>query len=142
LALGVWSHGLAGHTGIDRIRRDLIAERINWALGIAQIVIPMHFLVKILQTGKGLYVGMPSKPDKSSKTGYRDTAKPITGEFRKQLHGAILTAYSAEIGRLQAVAAAQERPSIKDQLEAGAKEAAKEKTARSPKEKPAKGAER
>ena len=52
MALGVWSHGLAGHTGIDRIRRDLIAERINWALGIAQIVIPMHFLVKILQTGK------------------------------------------------------------------------------------------
>ena len=91
---------------------------------------------------KGLYVGMPSKPDKSSKTGYRDTAKPITGEFRKQLHGAILTAYSAEIGRLQAVAAAQERPSIKDQLEAGAKEAAKEKAARPPKEKPAKGAER
>ena len=88
------------------------------------------------------YVGMPSKPDKSSKTGYRDTAKPITGEFRKQLHGAILTAYSAEIGRLQAVAAAQERPSIKDQLEAGAKEAASEKAARPPKEKPAKGAER
>lgn len=52
MALGVWSHGLAGHTGIDRIRRDLIAERISWALGIAQIVIPMHFLVKILQTGK------------------------------------------------------------------------------------------
>lgn len=73
---------------------------------------------------------------------YRDTAKPITGEFRKQLHGAILTAYSAEIGRLQAVAAAQERPSIKDQLEAGAKEAASEKAARPPKEKPAKGAER
>ena len=97
---------------------------------------------KILQTDKGLYVGMPSKPDKSSKTGYRDTAKPITGEFRKQLHGAILTAYSAEIGRLQAVAAAQERPSIKDQLEAGAKEAASEKAARPPKEKPAKGAER
>ena len=46
MALGVWSHGLAGHTGIDRIRRDLIAERINWALGIAQIVIPMHFLSK------------------------------------------------------------------------------------------------
>ena len=51
---------------------------------------------KILQTDKGLYVGMPSKPDKSSKTGYRDTAKPITGEFRKQLHGAILTALGGD----------------------------------------------
>ena len=52
LVLGVWSYGLAGHTGIDRIRRNLIAERINRALGIAQIVIPMHFLVEILQTSK------------------------------------------------------------------------------------------
>ena len=114
-------------------------------LGFANVKFNDCFVVedfKILQTDKGLYVGMPSKPDKSSKTGYRDTAKPITGEFRKQLHGAILTAYSAEIGRLQAVAAARERPSIKDQLEAGAKEAAKEKAARPPKEKPAKGAER
>ena len=84
-------------------------------LGFANVKFNDCFVVedfKILQTDKGLYVGMPSKPDKSSKTGYRDTAKPITGEFRKQLHGAILTAYSAEIGRLQAVAAAQERPSI------------------------------
>ena len=114
-------------------------------LGFANVKFNDCFVVedfKILQTDKGLYVGMPSKPDKSSKTGYRDTAKPITWEFRKQLHGAILTAYSAEIGRLQAVAAAQERPSIKDQLEAGAKEAASEKAARPPKEKPAKGAER
>ena len=109
-------------------------------LGFANVKFNDCFVVedfKILQTDKGLYVGMPSKPDKSS-----NTAKPITGEFRKQLHGAILTAYSAEIGRLQAVAAAQERPSIKEQLEAGAKEAAKEKAARPPKEKPAKGAER
>ena len=69
-------------------------------LGFANVKFNDCFVVedfKILQTDKGLYVGMPSKPDKSSKTGYRDTAKPITGEFRKQLHGAILTAYSAEI---------------------------------------------
>lgn len=54
-SLGAWRLELrpcAGHTGIDRIRRNLIAERINRALGIAQIVIPMHFLVEILQTSK------------------------------------------------------------------------------------------
>ena len=86
---------------------------------------------------------MPSKPDKTSRTGYRDTAKPVTGDFRRQLQGAVLEAYSAELGRLRAVAAAQEQPSIKSQLEAGAKESAKENAARSPKkEKPAKGAER
>ena len=61
---------------------------------------------KILQNDKGLFVGMPSKPDKSSKYGYRDTAKPITAEFRKQLHGAILEAYQQEVEKLQARAAA------------------------------------
>lgn len=115
-------------------------------LGFASVKFNDCFVVedfKILQTDKGLYVGMPSKPDKTSRTGYRDTAKPITGDFRKQLQGAVLEAYSAEIGRLRAVAAAQERPSIKGQLEAGAKEAAKENAARSPKkEKPSRGAER
>ena len=103
---------------------------------------------KILQNDKGLFVGMPSKPDKSSKYGYRDTAKPITAEFRKELHGAILEAYQQEVEKLQARAAAirqtppSEKESIKGQLEAGAKKAAKEKAARAPKEKPAKAAER
>ena len=61
----------------------------------------------------------------------------------KRRKGAVLEAYSAELGRLRAVAAAQEQPSIKTQLEAGAKEAARENAARSPKkEKPTKGAER
>lgn len=49
-------------------------------LGFANVKFNDCFVVedfKILQTDKGLYVGMPSKSDKSSKTGYRDTAKPI-----------------------------------------------------------------
>ncbi len=114
-------------------------------MGFANVKFNDCFVVedfKILQTDKGLFVGMPSKPDKSSRTGYRDTAKPITADFRKQLHGAILEAYSAEISRLQTVTQAQERPSIKEQLEAGAKQAAQEKAARPPKQRPAKGAER
>ena len=93
-------------------------------LGFATVKFYDCFVVedfKILQTDKGLYVGMPSKPDKTSRTGYRDTAKPITGDFWKQLQGAVLEAYSAELGRLRAVAAAQEQPSIKSQLEASAK---------------------
>lgn len=114
-------------------------------MGFANVKFNDCFVVedfKILQTDKGLFVGMPSKPDKSSRTGYRDTAKPITADFRKQLHGAILEAYSAEISRLQTVTQAQERPSIKEQLEAGAKQAAQEKAARPPKQRPSKGAER
>ena len=103
-------------------------------LGFASVKFNDCFVVedfKILQTNKGLYVGMPSKPDKTSRTGYRDTAKPVTRGFRKQLQGAVLEAYSAELGRFRAVAAAQEQPSIKSQLEAGAKEAARENAARS-----------
>ena len=118
-------------------------------LGFASVKINDCFVVedfKILQTAKGLYVGMPSKPDKSSQTGYRETAKPITADFRKQLHGAILEAYGKEIEKLQARVDAARQPaekqSIKGQLEQGAKQAAKEKASRPPKEKPAKGAER
>lgn len=126
-------------------------EPIKNLVGFANVKINDCFVVedfKILQSDKGLYVGMPSKPDKNSRTGYRDTAKPITAEFRKELHGAILEAYQREIEKLQARAAAvrqtppPEKESIKGQLEAGAKKAAKENAARTPKEKPAKAAER
>ena len=50
-------------------------------VGFASLKINDSFVIedfKILQSDKGLFVGMPSKPDKSSPTGYRDTAKPIT----------------------------------------------------------------
>ena len=126
-------------------------EPIKNLVGFASVKFNDCFVVedfKILQSDKGLFVGMPSKPDKSSKYGYRDTAKPITAEFRKELHGAILEAYQQEVEKLQARAAAvrqtppPEKESIKGQLESGAKKAAKEKAARAPKEKPAKAAER
>ena len=51
-------------------------------LGFASVKFNDCFVVedfKILQTDKGLYVGMPSKPDKTSRTGYRDTAKHYRG---------------------------------------------------------------
>lgn len=126
-------------------------DPIKNLVGFANVKINDCFVVedfKILQSDKGLYVGMPSKPDRNSRTGYRDTAKPITAEFRKELHGAILEAYQQEIEKLQArVAASRQAPppekeSIKGQLEAGAKKAAKENATRVPKDKPAKSAER
>lgn len=114
-------------------------------LGFASVKINDCFVVKdfrILKSDKGLFVGMPNKPDKSSETGYRDTAKPITGDFRKQLFGAILGAYSAEIDRSQTVSKAQERPSVMQQLKAGTEQATKENAARLPREKPANAVER
>ena len=103
---------------------------------------------KVLQNSKdnSLFVGMPSKPDKNSTTGYRDTARPITKEFRAELTGAVVAAYHAEVERLQARAAAvatPEKQSIPEQLAEGAKQAAKDNAARpAPAKGKAKNAER
>jgi len=101
---------------------------------------------KVLQSDKGLFVGMPSKPDKGSKTGYRDTARPITKEFRAELTGAVVTAYHAEVEKLQARAAAispPEKQSMKEQIAEGAAQAAKDNAARpAPAKGKAKNAER
>ena len=120
-------------------------EPMGNLVGFASIKFNDAFVVedfKILQSDKGLFVGMPSKPDKGSKTGYRDTAKPITKEFRAELTGAVVSAYHAEVERLQARAAAitaPEKESISKQLEKGAKQAAKDNAARPAPEKPDKG---
>lgn len=118
-------------------------------LGFASVTFNNSFAVndfKILQSDKGLFVGMPSKPDKTSKTGYRDTALPITREFRTELTGAVVTAYHAEVEKLQSRAAAiasPEKQSIKEQLAEGAEQAAKDNTARpAPAKGKAKNAER
>lgn len=126
-----------------------LIDPIKSLMGFATVKFNDCFVVedfKIMQSDKGLYVGMPSKPDKSSRTGYRDTVKPITGEFRKELCGAILQAYGQEIDKMQArlnaarQAPAPERQSIKEQLEVG-KQAAKD-NARPPREKLAKAVQR
>lgn len=86
---------------------------------------------KVLQSDKGLFVGMPSKAQvKDGKTGYFDTVRPVTKEFRAALTEAVTTAYHAEVEKLQARAAAVTAPSISQQLAEGAKQAAKENAAR------------
>lgn len=120
-------------------------DPIKNLIGFANVKINDCFVVedfKILQSEKGLFVGMPSKPDKSSRTGYRDTAKPITKEFRAELTEAVVSAYHAEVEKLQARAAAiaaPEKESIPKQLAEGKKRAAKENAARPAPEKSDKG---
>lgn len=105
-------------------------------VGFASLKINDSFVIddfKILQSDKGIFVGMPSKPDKTSKTGYRDTARPITKAFRAELTEAVTAAYRSEHERLQSRAAAitsSEKQSIPKQLAEGAKQAAQEKAAR------------
>lgn len=105
-------------------------------VGFASLKINDCFVIddfKILQSDKGLFVGMPSKPDKNSKTGYRDTARPITKEFRAELTEAVVAAYHAEVEKIQARAAAvsaPEKQSIPERLAEGKKQAAKDNAAR------------
>ena len=105
-------------------------------VGFASLKINDSFVIddfKVLQGDKGIFVGMPSKPDKNSKTGYRDTARPITKEFRAELTEAVTAAYHEALEKLQARAAAipaAEKESIPKQLAEGAKQAAKENAAR------------
>lgn len=122
-------------TPVLRMKLDVSVRTIEPKgnlVGFASLKINDSFVIddfKVLQSDKGIFVGMPSKPDKSSKTGYRDTARPITKEFRAGLTEAIATAYQAEIEKLQARAAAipaTEKPSIQKQLADGEKQAVKD----------------
>ena len=124
-------------------------EPMGNLLAFASLKINDCFVIddfKVLQSDKGLFVGMPSKPDKGSKTGYRDTARPITKEFRAELTGAVVTAYHAEVEKLQTRAAAiasPEKQSMKERIAEGMEQAAKDNAARpAPAKGKAKNAER
>ena len=87
---------------------------------------------KVLRNDDGaLYVGMPSKPDPGSRTGYANTARILNDDTRLQLTGAVVTEYYAAVEKLKARAAAitaQEQgdkpPRMADQVDKAAKAAA------------------
>ena len=94
---------------------------------------------KVLRGEDGaLYVGMPSKPDQGSRTGYANTARILDNDTKQQLTEAVVTGYNAEvvktIARAAAIAADQEHgakpPRIADQVKSAAKEAAEHNAAR------------
>jgi len=106
-------------------------------IGYASVNFNNAFVVegfKILQGEKDLFIGMPSRADSKSPSGYRDTAKPITAEFRTQLTEAAVKAYYAAVEKIQARAesfAVPDKQSVKKQLADGAKQAAKDNAAQS-----------
>lgn len=121
------------------MKLDVIARPIEPKgnlVGFASLKLGDSFVIddfKILQSDKGIFVGMPSKQDRNSKTGYRDTARPITKEFREELTEAVKTAYHDALEKLQSRAAAvpaKEKPSIQKQLANSGKQAAKDNAAR------------
>lgn len=89
--------------------------------------------LEILQNDGGIFVGMPSKPGKTSKTGYQDTSHPITKEFRARLIEVVTAVCHAELGKLQIRTAAivsPEKQSIPEQFTEGPKQAAQKNAAR------------
>ena len=119
-----------------------VIEPVKNLMGFASVKFNDCFVVenlKIIQGSKGLFVGMPSAPD--GKGGYRETAKPITKEFREELNAAVLEAYEAKLEQM-AERGSVGRASISDQLKAG-KEAVEQAKAEKPqKAKASRNAER
>ena len=66
---------------------------------IASITIDNEFVVhdvKIVESGKGLFVAMPSKKDGNGE--YKDIAHPINTATRKHIQEAVLAKYEEVIG--------------------------------------------
>ena len=98
---------------------------------------------KIVENKDGeLFVGMPSKPDKTSNTGYRNTVF-IEKEYRDDFNAAVLEEYHAAVEQVQ-IRAEKLRPApgkpqrIADQMSKAAKEAERHNADLPPKEKVAK----
>ena len=88
---------------------------------------------RVFNGENGLFVGVPSVKDSTSRSGYRDTARLIGDDIKNQLNMAARDAYVAEVEKLQARAAAviaPEKPRIREQLDKAAQEAAKDNAAR------------
>jgi DNA-binding cell septation regulator SpoVG len=92
---------------------------------------------KVLRGEEGLYIGMPSKADPGSPSGYTNTARIPDNAVRQQLTEAVVAQYHIEVENLKARVAAisaletgkeskrdGKPPRIADQVKAAAKEAA------------------
>lgn len=88
---------------------------------------------KVFNGKDGLFVGPPSVPDNSSRSGFRRTAW-ISEELQPVINSKALDGYNAAVEKLVARAAAAQtmtvKPSIRDQLKEGAEMAAKDNAAR------------
>ena len=57
--------------------------------------------VKVMESSRGLFVSMPSR---KTQDGYKDICFPVTAEFRKELHQAVLGAYEQALTMAQTAA--------------------------------------
>ena len=94
---------------------------------------------KIVENKDGdLFVGMPSKPDKESDTGYRNTVY-VDKDYREDFSAAVIGKYHEAVEKAQNRAASLNRPErMADQVAKAQKEAEKHNAALPPKGKGAK----
>jgi len=97
---------------------------------------------KVLANKDGeLFVGMPSKPDSTSRTGYRNTVY-VDKEYMPEFTAAVVDGYRDAVEKLQARAAAvTDKPRMADQMAEAEKQAAEHNAGKPPKAKGGKAKE-
>ena len=85
---------------------------------------------KVVDGKNGVFLGAPSKPDPTSRTGYRTTARETNRDLQAQLDRAAAQGYNQAVEKLLARAEAVRPASIREQMAQAAKEAGKENAAR------------
>ncbi len=93
---------------------------------------------KVVNGQNGIFLGAPSKPDPTSRTGYRATVRINDRATQERLNAAGVEAYNVAVEKLLARAEAVRPAPIREQMDKAGKEAARENAARSA---PAKGKE-
>ena len=78
---------------------------------------------KIVEGKNGLFLGAPSKPDPTSRTGYRSTVRITDRALQERLNAAAAESYHMAVEKLLARAEAIRPTPIKEQMANAAKEA-------------------
>lgn len=85
---------------------------------------------KVVDGKNGIFLGAPSKPDPTSRTGYRSTVRIPDRATQERINAAGTQAYHAAVEKLIARAEAVRPAPIREQMAQAAKEAGKENAAR------------
>ena len=85
---------------------------------------------KVVDGKNGVFLGAPSKPDPTSRTGYRSTVRVNDRATQERLNAAGAQAYHSAVEKLIARAEAVRPTPIKEQMAQAAREAGKENAAR------------
>lgn len=85
---------------------------------------------KVVNGQNGIFLGAPSKPDPTSRTGYRSTVRITDRATQERLNAAGVEAYHTAVDKLIARAEAVRPAPIREQMDKAAKEAARENAAR------------